>query len=120
MVIYEHWTPTLADSNSDAFKDLANLYLSAFTNSLATVGTGEVGSLTKITFATIRVMSFEIDNSSSFRLVQWLKFSCYSDFLENDAKKTEIISNRSRPIWRQFIMSKEKENQVKKRQMTFL
>lgn len=119
MVIYEHWTPTLADPNSDAFKDLANLYLSAFTNSLATVGTGEVGSLTKITFATIRVMSFEIDNSS-FRLVQWLKFSCYSDFLENDAKKTEIISNRSRPIWRQFIMSKEKENQVKKRQMTFL
>ena len=68
-MIYEHWTPDLENSESEEFKDLANLYLAAFTNTLSTVTTGEVGSLTKITFATIRVMSFKIETSETFRLV---------------------------------------------------
>ena len=69
VVIYEHWTPDLNDPDSDEFKDLANLYLAAFTNTLSTVTTGDVGSLTKITFATIRVMSFTIETSENFRSV---------------------------------------------------
>ena len=63
MVIYEHWTPDLNNPDSDEFKYLGNLYQTAFTNTLATISTGEVGSLTKITFATIRVMNFTIDYS---------------------------------------------------------
>ena len=68
VIIYEHWTPDLTDPSSQEFQDLANLYLAAFTNSLAQVTTGEVGTLTKISFATIRVMSFTLDDSS-FRYV---------------------------------------------------
>ena len=57
----------MENSESEEFKHLANLYLAEFTKTLATVDVGDVGSLTSITFATIRVMSFEIDNSVSFR-----------------------------------------------------
>ena len=64
VIIYEHWTPDLTDPSTQEFKDLANLYLSAFTNTLAQVSTNEVSSLTSISFATIRVMSFTLDNSS--------------------------------------------------------
>ena len=49
------------------FQDLANLYLSAFTNTLAQVDTGEVSTLTSISFATIRVISFTLDDSSRKR-----------------------------------------------------
>ena len=55
----------MADSSTQEFQDLANLYLTAFVNTLARVDTGEVGTLTSISFATIRVMSFTLD--SSFR-----------------------------------------------------
>ena len=64
VIIYEHWTDELDDPTTDEFKDLANLYLAAFTNTLSTVSTEQVGSLTNIKFATIRVMSFTLDNSS--------------------------------------------------------
>merc|ERR1712168_1511775 len=53
----------LTNPESDAFTNLANLYLNAFTQTLSTVGTGEVGTLTSIKFATIRVMSFALDTS---------------------------------------------------------
>jgi len=56
--MYEHWTPDLEDFTTQEFQDLANLYLAAFTNTLAEVDIGEVGTLTNISFATIRVMSF--------------------------------------------------------------
>ena len=55
----------MTDSSTQEFQDLANLYLTAFVNTLARVDTGEVGTLTSISFATIRVMSFTLD--SSFR-----------------------------------------------------
>ena len=64
VIIYEHWTDELYDPTTDEFKDLANLYLAAFTNTLSTVSTEQVGSLTSIKFATIRVMSFTLNNSS--------------------------------------------------------
>ena len=64
VIIYEHWTPDLEDSTTQEFQDLANLYLQAFTNTLVTVDTGDVGTLTSISFATIRVMSFSLDTST--------------------------------------------------------
>ena len=64
VIIYEHWTPDLTDPTTQEFQDLANLYLAAFTNTLAQVDTGDVETLTSITFATIRVMSFTLDDST--------------------------------------------------------
>ena len=58
----------MTDPSTEEFQDLANLYLAAFTETLSQVTTAEVGSLTSISFATIRVMSFTLDNSS-FRYV---------------------------------------------------
>ena len=58
----------MTDPTTQEFQDLANLYLAAFTNTLVQVDTSEVGTLTSIEFATIRVMSFTLDDST-FRYV---------------------------------------------------
>ncbi len=57
--IYEEWNDDLEDPNSEAFTDLAEIYLNGFLESLKNID--EVDGTSQIKFANVRVVAFILD-----------------------------------------------------------
>ena len=65
--IQAEWKPELTNTKSDAFKDLADIYISAFTDSLKAID--EANGTSNIEFSEVKVKRFYLidDDSSAFR-----------------------------------------------------
>jgi hypothetical protein len=106
--IYEEWTPELEDPNSDAFTDLAEIYILGFMESLKAID--NVDGTSQIQFATVRVKKFTLEEEDfvAFRrrrssLAQdriKAEFETVFDIvaLKDDAKETNIIEEAKNKI----------------------
>ena len=105
--IYEEWTEELEDPKSDAFTDLAEIYILGFLESLQAIS--DVDGTSQIQFATVRVIRFELieEDFVAFRRKRSIPqdkiravFETVYDIIapKDEAKETNIVEDSQQQI----------------------
>ena len=105
--IYEEWVPELNDTQSDAFTDLAEIYILGFLEALQEIN--QVEGTSEIQFATVRVIRFELieEDFVAFRRKRSIPqdkiravFETVYDIIapKDDEKETNIVNEAQQQI----------------------